>query len=222
MQRKLANDNKNTAVLADDHEIVRTGLRTALETPGVVTQLGLDVVAEATNGFEAISEVKAYQPNLLVLDIAMPLAGGAEVVEDVRRWSPTTSIVVLTGINAPGLISSLLMSGVEGMFSKGASLDELYQKLPLILQGGRYVAAEFADTMVAHNSASQLTGRERQTLNMIVAGKSNKEIADLLSISPKTVDKHRSSLMNKLEVHSVAELMRLALQQGLIDPQGPL
>jgi DNA-binding NarL/FixJ family response regulator len=141
---------------------------------------------------------------------------------DIRRWSPDTAIVILTGINAPGLISSLLESGVEGMFSKGAPLDELYKKLPLILSGGRYIADEFESVLASHRGTLQLTDRERQTLNMIVAGKSNKEIADLLSISPKTVDKHRTSLMGKLDVHSVAELMSLALKEGLIDPAGPL
>ena len=219
--RKKSVTEKYTVVIADDHQIVRQGLRASLETPGVVEPRGLEVVAEAANGVEAITEVKAHQPDLLLLDIAMPMAGGAEVLVDIRRWSPDTVIVVLTGINAPGLISSLLDSGVEGMFSKGAPLDELYEKLPLLLRGGHYIADEFARVMESHRGTLQLTDRERQTLNMIIAGKSNKEIATLLSISPKTVDKHRTSVMNKLGVHSVAELMSLALKQGLIDPAGP-
>ena len=221
MQNKLVTE-KYTVVLADDHQIVRDGLRISLEKPGVVNLQGLEVVAEADNGFKAIAEAKTHRPHLLILDIAMPMAGGAEVLVDIRRWSPNTAIVVLTGISAPGLISSLLESGVEGMFSKGAPLDELYQKLPLILRGGRYIADEFESILTSHLGTLQLTERERQTLNMIVAGKSNKEMAELLSISPKTVDKHRTSLMNKLGVHSVAELMSLALKEGLIDPAGLL
>lgn len=221
MSNKLVTE-KYTVVLADDHQIVRAGLRTSLEKPGVVDLQGLEVVAEAANGFEAIAEVKTHQPNLLILDISMPMAGGAEVLVDIRRWSPNTAIVVLTGISAPGLISSLLESGVEGMFSKGAPLDELYQKLPLILRGGHYIADEFESVLTSRLGALQLTDRERQTLNMIIAGKSNREMAELLCISPKTVDKHRTSLMNKLGVHSVAELMSLALQEGLIDPAGLL
>lgn len=207
-----------TVVIADDHQIVRDGLRASLEAPGVVEPRGLRVLAEAENGFEAISEVKVHQPDLLLLDVAMPLAGGAEVLLDIRRWSPDTAIVVLTGINAPGLITSLLESGVEGMFSKASPLQELYAKLPLILRGGHHVAEDFLQLMETHHSTRQLTERERQTLNMVVAGKSNKEIADALSISPKTVDKHRTSLMQKLGVHSVAELLTLALREGLIDP----
>ncbi len=209
-----------TAVIADDHQIVREGLRAALETPGTVEPRGVDVVGEAENGVEAISRVKLHQPDLLLLDISMPLAGGTEVLVDVRRWSPGTAIVVLTGINAPGLFAGLLESGVEGMFSKGKPLDELYGKLPLILRGGRYVAEPFMELMEASQGMAQLTDRERQTLNMIVAGKSNREIAELLSISPKTVDKHRTRLMSKLDVHSVAELISLALREGLIDSSG--
>ena len=210
------------AVIADDHQIVRDGLRSAFEKPGLVTPAGIDVVAEAENGFEALAEVKTHKPDVLTLDIAMPLAGGAEVVTDIRRWSPDTRIIILTGINAPGLICTLLDNGVDGMFSKGASLDELYAKLPLILRGGRYIAQTFMDTMETHRSSQSLTDRERQTLNMIIAGKTNKEIARIMSVSPKTVDKHRSSLMQKLGVHSVAELLAHALREGLIDPEQTL
>lgn len=205
------------AVIADDHQIVRDGLRTAFEKPGLITLAGIKVIAEAANGFEALAEVKKHKPEILTLDIAMPLAGGAEVVTDIKRWSPATYIIILTGINAPGLICSLLDSGVHGMFSKGSPLDELYKKLPLILRGGRYIAPEFMKTVESHKTVQSLTEREQQTLNMIIAGKTNKEIADLMSVSPKTVDKHRTSLMQKLEVHSVAELMAFALREGLID-----
>jgi DNA-binding NarL/FixJ family response regulator len=209
-----------TVIIADDHQIVRDGLRAALETPGTVEPRGLEVVAEANNGVEAISLVKTHRPDLLLLDVAMPLAGGAEVLHDLRRWSPDTIIVVLTGVSSAGLVGSLLESGVEGMFSKGTPLDELYAKLPVILRGGRYIADPFLSLMESREGVTRLTGRERQTLNMIVAGKSNKEIAQLLSISPKTVDKHRTGLMRKLGVHSVAELISLALREGLIDAAG--
>ena len=208
-----------SAVIADDHQIVRDGLRNALQQPGLIEPQGLEVLAEAENGFEALAAVKQHKPDVILLDVSMPLAGGAEVVCDIRRWSPLTRIVIITGINTPGLICNLLDEGVEGMFSKGASLDKLYRKLPLILRGARYIASPFMQTMESRTQHSQLTDRERQTMNMVISGKSNKEIADLLSISPKTVDKHRSSLMQKLDVHSVAELMAYALKHGLIDIQ---
>ena len=207
-----------TAVIADDHHIVRQGLRIALESKGLVIPSGIHVVAEAENGLEALAAVKQHQPDLLLLDISMPLAGGAEVILDIQRWSPNTRIVILTGIHAPGLIVQLLGTEVVGIFSKGSDLQELYQNLPLILQGGRYIAKSFEKILQAQHSTPILTGREQQILNMIVSGKTNKEIAQQLLISPKTVDKHRTSLMDKLDVHSVAELLAYAFREGLIDP----
>jgi DNA-binding NarL/FixJ family response regulator len=207
------------AVIADDHQLVRQGLRAALQTPGLVTDTGILVVAEAGNGFEAIAEVKHHKPDLLFLDVCMPLVGGAEVIVDIRRWSPATKVLILTGSNAPGLICSLLDYGVEAMFSKGEDLQVLYTHLPSILQGGHYVAQEFIATMEDVKRVEQLTDRERQVLNMIVAGKTNKDISEILSISPKTVDKHRTSLMSKLQVHSLAELIAYALKQGMVPSQ---
>lgn len=216
---KPSRDNQYRAVIADDHQIVRDGLKIALQQPGLVEHNGVAVVAEAENGFEALAEVKSHKPDVLILDISMPLAGGAEVVADIRRWSPETRIVILTGINAPGLICTLLDAGIDGMFSKGASLDELYKQLPLILRGGKYIAQPFVDTMQRQQQNQSLTDRELQTLNMIIAGKTSREIADIMSVSPKTVDKHRTSLMKKLDTHSVAELIAYALREGLIDPE---
>ena len=205
-------------VIADDHTIVRTGLRTALETPSLLDGLTLRVVAEAGDGLAAIAAAKQHQPDLLLLDVAMPYAGGVEVLIEVRRWSPKTRVVVLTGITATGLIADLIDAGVDGLFSKGADNHELFSRLPLILHGGRHIASDFVDPLEAPPSRPHLTDRERQTLNMIIAGRSNKEIAAGLGISIKTVDKHRTSLMQKLEVTSVAQLLARALKEGLIDP----
>lgn len=207
-----------SAVIADDHEIVRQGLKNALETPGRVEKNGIKVVAEADNGIAAITEVKIHKPDLLLLDIAMPYADGTEVVPEIKRWSPDTQIVVMTGSNGGTLVCNLINAGVAGMFYKGASMDMLYQKLPLILRGGHFIDEPFVKAMETQGSAQSLTSRERQVLNMIVAGKTNKEIAQLLFISPKTVDKHRTSLMTKLNVHSLVELLAYALREGLIDP----
>jgi len=214
----MVKTRRYSAVIADDHAIVRAGLKDALQTPGLIEPDGIEVVAEAGDGLAAIAELRRHRPDLLLLDVSMPLAGGVEVLIETRTWSPDTKVVVLTGISAVGLIGDLIEAGVDGLFSKAASNEELYEKLPLILRGQRHIAAPFLKSLEDKPGPALLTGRERQTLNMIVSGRSNKEIAHGLGISIKTVDKHRTSLMKKLNVHSLPQLMALALREGMIDP----
>lgn len=213
-------DRKFTAILADDHQIVRAGLRMALERPGLIEEDGIEVVAEASNGLEAIEQVKVHSPDVLLLDISMPLASGAEILLDLQRWSPTTKIVIITAVTAPGLLASLIESDVDGLFAKASDNDALFAKLPLILRGSKYIEDAIMDMISDAPPTPVLTGRERQTLNMLIAGRSNKEIANLMGISPKTAEKHRASLMQKLAVNSIVELMAKALREGLIEEQG--
>lgn len=211
-----------TAVIADDHAIVRGGLVHALSTPGVIEPDGLEVLAEAENGLEAISETRKHKPDLLFLDVQMPFAGGLEVVLEIRRWSPSTRIVVLTGVTGAGLLRDLKNAKVEGLFSKADDNEELFKRLPGILRGQSYVAASLLDILAAGDDTEALTARELQILNLILRGQSNKEMAETLGISPKTVDKHRTSMMQKLGVHSVPQLVAHALKEGLIDPNTAL
>ena len=213
----LPSRDKYTVIIADDHEIVRSGLRAALQTPGLVEENGLDIVAETTNGFETLAAVKQHRPDLLMLDLTMPQSGGAEVLTDVRRWSPDTKIVVYSSVETPGILSVLIDSGVDGMFAKGGTTQTLYEKLPLILRGGRYIAPECLALIEDQPGVISLTAREQQALHMILSGRTTKEIAELQGISPRTAEKHRASLMGKLQVKSVAELMAKALKEGLID-----
>ncbi|MEL7108992.1 MAG: response regulator transcription factor [Pseudomonadota bacterium] len=206
-----------TAVIADDHDVVRDGLKAALERSELLELLTLDIVAETSNGFETLAAVKKHQPDLLLLDLTMPLSGGAEVYTDVRRWSPQTKVVVYSSVTAPGVLSMLVSAGVDGMFAKGGSNKLLYEKLPLILRGGRYIAPECLAMMEGHDDDVTLTAREHQTLHLVLSGKTTKEIAIVQGISPRTVEKHRASLMQKLDVSSVAELMAKALKDGLLD-----
>lgn len=206
-----------STVIADDHQIVRVGLRSHLEADPEFT-----VMAEAENGLEAIVAIKKHRPDLLLLDVQMPMAGGVEVVVEVRRWSPGTKIVVLTGVSSAGLVAGLVQSGIDGMFSKSEDLNPLFEALPLIMRGGRKIAPMFVDLLEEDREGEELTGRERQTLNMIIAGKSNKAIAEAFGISVKTVEKHRTSLMQKLGVNSIAQLLAKALRAGLIDPSKEL
>ncbi|MEO1423230.1 MAG: response regulator transcription factor [Pseudomonadota bacterium] len=203
-----------SVILADDHQIVRLGLRSQLEADGEFR-----VIAEAENGLDAIVAVKAGRPDLLILDVQMPLAGGVEVLVEVRRWSPDTRIAVLTGVSSPGLVGNLVQAGVDGLFSKKSDMTALFEALPLIMQGGRVIGKDIQQILdEAEAETGDLTHRERQTLNMILAGKANKEIAASFGISIKTVEKHRTSLMQKLGVNSIAQLLAVALRDGLIDP----
>ncbi|WP_417210008.1 LuxR C-terminal-related transcriptional regulator [Antarctobacter sp.] len=210
------------AVVADDHAIVRSGLRAALETPGLVEPAGIAVVAEAADGLSAIAAVRKHRPALLLLDVQMPMAGGLEVLIEARRWSPESRVVVLSGVTATGKISELVASGVDGLFSKGSDNAEMFRALPGILRGQRHIAQVFRQMLEDAPPAPALSDRERQTLNLIVAGRSNREIAGILGISAKTVDRHRTNLMQKLDVHSVAQLIAFALREGLIAPSPDL
>lgn len=210
------------AVIADDHAIVRSGLRAALEAPGLVEPAGIAVVAEAADGLSAIAAVRQHRPALLLLDVQMPLAGGLEVLVEARRWSPDTRVVILSGITATGKIAELVASGVDGLFSKGEDNAELFTALPGILRGRRQIAGVFRRMLEEAPAAPPLSDRERQVLNLIVAGRSNREMAEVLGISAKTVDRHRTNLMQKLDVHSVAQLIAYALREGLIAPSAGL
>ena len=206
-----------TAVIADDHQMVRAGLKAIISAPGVIEETGIEVIGEASNGLEAIEVVKRERPDLLLLDVQMPFASGAEILTDLKRWSPDTKIVVLTAVTSTGLLSGLVDGGVEGLFSKGADNAEFVAKLPLILRGGKHVEASLATLIRESAGEVQLTQRERQTLNMVISGKTNNEIANLMGVSPKTAEKHRGSLMAKMGVKSAVELMSKALQEGLIE-----
>jgi DNA-binding NarL/FixJ family response regulator len=207
-----------SVLIADDHEIVRQAVADLLAGAPADTGFSYRVVGTATNGLEALAQVKSLQPQLLFLDVAMPLASGAEILVDIKRWSPETRVVVFTGVTAPGLLAGIIEQGVCGLFSKASPVEVIRAKLPQILRGAQVVADELVDLIEQAEAANSLTARERQVLAMIVAGKSNKEIASELFLSPKTVDKHRTSLMNKLEVHSVAQLMAKAVRDGLVVP----
>ena len=204
-------------VIADDHQIVRDGLVDMLKMAQSKLGIKLKLAAQATNGLEALAMVRQHCPDLLFLDIAMPLTSGSEIIKDVKHWSPDTKILVFTGSVAPSLLANMVDAGVHGLFSKSDATSAVLDVLPVILKGGHHIANSLLTLIEQGQQTETLTSRERQTLNLIISGKSNKEIARVLNISAKTVEKHRGSLMQKLDVHSVAELMARALRDGLID-----
>ena len=209
----MADSNANkTIVVADDHAIVRQG------TVQLLSQIdGVEVVAEADNGLTAIAAVKKHNPDLLMLDAAMPMARGIEVYSEARRWSPDTRIILFTGFTSLNLLSDWLDAGVEGLLLKSCPPEEIKLACTLVLNGSMYVANTVQEMLKENTGELALTAREREVLSMIARGNNNAAIADRLNISPKTVEKHRGSLMTKLGVHSVAELMVYALKEGLLD-----
>jgi len=194
----------------------------AFEKPGLIEPEGIKVVSAVGDGLSAIAAAKAHRPSSVHADAEMPHARGVEVRVEIRRCCPDTRIVVFTGVTSPGAISQLVEAGIDGLFSKSGSIETLYEKVPLILRGGRFIDDNFISILEARPDMPELTGRERQTLNMIVRGKSNKEIAAGFGLSTKTVEKHRTSLMQKLGVNSIAKLLARAMKDGLIDPSKEL
>lgn len=208
------------AVIADDHAIIRTALATTLMNPDALEGRTFVICEEVGNGIEAISAVRKHRPDLLMLDVTMPHAGGTEVLLEARRWSPETKVVIFTGIEASGKIAELVATGADGIFCKSDDLGELTRAVPRILEGGRVVCSRFSKLLEDAADVEPLTTRERQVLNLVVTGKTNREIGATLGISIKTVDRHRTSVMGKTGVHSAAELIAYALREGLIDPNG--
>lgn len=200
-----------TAIIADDHALMRAGITQILNDFG-----SIDVVAQAEDGLQAIAMVRQHKPQLLTLDIAMPHAQGIEIYTEARRWSPETKIVVFTGMTSVGLLTELVSSGVDGLFMKRGDMAVFEQSIPLILQGVVVIAPEVQAFLNENPDSSELTARERQILSLVASGNSNKEIAKRLGVSAKTVDNHRTNLMRKLDVHSVAELLSYALREGLL------
>lgn len=209
-----------SAVVADDHAIIRHALIGALTDPEAVEGLVIEISEEVENGIEAIGAIRKHRPSLLMLDVSMPYAGGTEVLLEARRWSPETKVVVFTGIAATGKIAEIVDAGADGVFCKSDDLAELTRAVPRILQGARIICSRYLALLEENTERSALTDRERQVLNLVVAGRTNKEIADTLGISAKTVDRHRTNMMAKTDVHSATELVAYALREGLIDPLG--
>lgn len=201
-----------SVIIADDHEVVRNGMRFIVEALA-----NTRIVAEAEDGLAAISVVKQHAPDLLVLDAAMPKARGIEVFADCRRWSPETKVALVTGFTSPSVLSDWLDAGVDGLALKTSQTSELSACFETLLAGGKYVASDVQELLEASVSQSSMTLREREVLTLIAAGLKNRQIAERLSISEKTAEKHRASLMGKLGVNSMAELIVAALRSGFLD-----
>ncbi len=205
-------------LLADDHVIFRQGLR------GLLERAGFDIVGEAGDGREAVRLTQEHSPDVAILDLAMPLLDGSDAAREIARASPETRTILLTMHSEEPYIVKALQAGIRGYVLKTQSATELVGAIREVVQGGIYLSPDVSSA-IAHayqNKSdalfSNLTARERQVLQLVAEGKTTKEVAQLLGISVKTADSHRTRIMTKLGIHDTAGLVRYAIRQGLIQP----
>lgn len=206
-------------LLVDDHKLMREGLRALLEA-----QLDMDVIAEASNGLDAIDSAVMYEPDVVIMDINMPGLNGIEATRQIYKNRPEIKILGLSVHCDQHFVMEMLQSGASGYLLKDCALDELALAIRTVISGNSYLSPAITGTVLndyLNNSGSKgstlqlLSNREREVLQMIAEGKSTKEIAELLIISVKTVETHRSRIMKKLNIHTIAELTKFALREGL-------
>lgn len=180
----------------------------------------VEIAEFAKDGLEAIALCRKLRPDLLMLDVGLPLANGAEVFAEIQRWSPDTRVVVFTGFTAPNMLADWVAAGVEGLFLKTCSEAELRRGIKHVLDGGKYIARDVVALLETEATGADLTPREREVLSSIAAGLTTTQIGERLFISPKTVEKHRASLFEKFAVSSVAALLTAAFKGGYLDHLG--
>jgi two-component system, NarL family, response regulator NreC len=203
-------------VLADDHVLVRQGIKSLLEREG------MQVLAEASDGQEAVRQVEKLNPDVAIMDIGMPLLNGMDAVRALGRSAPKTKPVLLTQHDEDQYVSEALEAGVKGYVLKSQVANDLVMAIRQVLRGDVYLSPGIASAVMAayrtkaDRPANPLTARERQVLQLIAEGKSTKEIAAILGVSVKTAESHRSRLMQKLDIHETASLVRYAVKRGLV------
>jgi len=204
---------KIRVMLADDHAILRAGLRMLLDA-----QPDMAVVAEAADGEEAIRRAGGSRPDVAVVDLTMPGLSGVETLEGLRREAPATRLLVLTMHDDPGYARLALAAGASGHVVKDAESAELLAAIRAVHRGRTFVqvGAEPAAAGSPRPPVPALSPRERQVLELLAHGHTNREVADRLSLSVKTVETHRARLSDKLGLHSRADLVRLAIELGLL------
>jgi len=204
-------------LLADDHALVRAGIR------ALINRLpGIEVVAEAGDGREALRLIEQLQPDIALLDITMPALNGFEVLDYVAKYSPKIRIIILSVHEAREYATQALKAGAAGYLPKTAASSELKEAIDTVMRGEPYVSVEIAHAAIASAAGGEqsrlekLTPRQREILTLIAQGNPTRGIARALNISVKTVESHRSKLMERLGIHDVAGLVRFAIRMGLV------
>ena len=205
-------------LIADDHEIVRNGVRCLLEA-----QPGWQVMAEASNGREAVDKAKRLKPDVAVLDIGMPSLNGLEAARQMLKNDPHIKIVVLTMHDSDSLIREVLKAGARGYVSKTDAIRDLVAAINAVRSGVTFFTAKVAEIMLkgyldkSGVSRSRLTPRQREVIQLLAEGQSSKEIAVALELSVKTAETHRANIMKRLNCHSASEIVRYAVRNNIIE-----
>ena len=205
-----------TILLADDHPMFRQGLRTVLEREG------FEVLAESDDGNQAVHLARRLNPDVAVLDLNMPLLNGIEAARHIQKQTDHTQVILLTMYEEEAYVLEALRAGIRGYVLKAQAAADLVAAIREVLRGAVYLSPGISKTVVdaymgkSELPADPLTDRERQVLQLVAEGMTTKEIAEVLGLSVKTADSHRTRIMQKLEIHETASLVRYAVRRGII------
>jgi len=210
-------------LLVEDHTIVRKGIISLLEN-----ELRIEIIGEAENGIDAVKMAEEIHPDVMVLDISLPLLNGLEVTKQVTKRFPKIKILILTMHNSEEFVFELLKAGAKGYVIKKAAPHELISAIHAIYHGESYFSPEISKMVLDRLSATMnstletdslklLTKREREVLQLIAEGRPNREIAEIMLLSIKTIESHRANIMNKLNFHNVSDLIKFAIRKGIIN-----
>jgi DNA-binding NarL/FixJ family response regulator len=214
--------DKTRILIADDHKILRESLVAYLAQKDT-----LEVVGEASNGHEALREAVRLLPDVVILDISLPLLNGLDVAAQLKYKAPGIKVIILTMHKSEDFIRKAFQAGVAAYLLKENALEELLQAIEVAAQGGIYISNKISSIVISGFLASQngtkqdeterVSTREREILQLLAEGYSNKEIADSLNLSLKTIETHRFNLMRKLDLHSIADLVLYAVRNHIIE-----
>ncbi|HWV98984.1 MAG TPA: response regulator transcription factor [Candidatus Acidoferrum sp.] len=215
---------KITVLLSDDHTVVREGLRLLLETDP-----DIQVVGEAANGHQSVKEAKRLKPDVVLLDLAMPLLNGLEAARQITREVPSAKVLILSAYTDDQYIEHAIEAGAAGYLMKETVGDDLLRAIREVAKGNAFFSPPVAKRLLkqwqqhtgngspARTKATLLTSRQTEVLQLIAEGYATKQIADMLTLSIKTVEKHRQDLMNTLNIHNIASLTRYAVSSGVVE-----
>ena len=213
--------SKIQVLLADDHPIVRKGLRALLEG-----EAGIEVIGEAEDGREAVQKTQELLPDVVLMDLSMPALSGLEATRQIKKRFPEVKVLVLTRHANEEYVFQILRAGASGYVVKKAAPTELMLAIKAVYQGDSFLSPAISRPVIeeyirkaeamTEDRYDRLTDREREVLQLIAEGHSSREIAELLHISEKTVRSHRANLIDKLDIHSTAELTQYAMRKGVV------